>query len=57
MQKKILWIGLVLVLISNLKVHAQYAEQDSTYKRWFVGTSLFVIIGNIADGGNPTLLS
>jgi hypothetical protein len=53
MQKKILWIGLVLVLVSNLKVHAQYAEQDSAYKRWFVGTSLFVIIGNIADGGNP----
>lgn len=53
MQKKILWIGLALVLVSNLKVNAQYVEQDGTYKRWFVGTSLFVIIGNIADGGNP----
>lgn len=53
MQKKILWIGLAFVLVSNLKVQAQYAQQDSTYKKWFIGTSLFVIIGNIADGGNP----
>lgn len=53
MQKKILWIGLALILVSNLKVQAQYSKQDSTYKKWFIGTSLFVIIGNIADGGNP----
>jgi hypothetical protein len=53
MQKKILWIGLVLMLVSNVKVQAQYSKQDSTYKKWFIGTSLFVIIGNIADGGNP----
>jgi hypothetical protein len=53
MQKKILQIGLALVLVSNLKVQAQYSKQDSTYKRWFIGTSLFVIVGNIADGGNP----
>lgn len=53
MQKKFLVIGIALMLVSNLKVQAQYAQQDSTYKKWFIGTSLFVIIGNIADGGNP----
>lgn len=53
MQKRILWIVLTLALVNNLQVKAQYAKQDSTYKRWFIGTSLFVIIGNIADGGNP----
>jgi hypothetical protein len=53
MQKKILWIGLAIMLLSNLKVQAQYAKQESTYKKWFIGTSLFVIIGNLADGGNP----
>ena len=52
MQKKILWIGLVLILASNLQVKAQYAKQDSTYKKWFVGTSLFVIMGNF-DRENP----
>lgn len=52
MQKKILWIALVLVLASNIQVKAQYAKQDSTYKKWFVGTSLFVIMGNF-DRENP----
>lgn len=52
MQKKILWIGLILVLANSLQVKAQYAKQDSTYKRWFVGTSLFVLLGNL-DKENP----
>jgi len=51
MQKKILWIGLVLVLTSTLQVNAQYAKTDSTYKRWFVGSSLF-LVGNL-DRVNP----
>ncbi|MCU0325512.1 MAG: hypothetical protein MUF45_09715 [Spirosomaceae bacterium] len=52
MQKKILGIGLALILVSGLKVNAQYEKQDSTYKRWFVGTSLFVLLGNF-DKENP----
>lgn len=52
MQKKIFWIGLAFVLASSLKVNAQYAKTDTTYKRWFVGTSLFVIMGNF-DKENP----
>jgi hypothetical protein len=52
MQKKILRIVLALMLVSNLQVNAQYAKQDSTYKKWFVGTSLFVIMGNF-DTDNP----
>jgi len=52
MQKKILWIGLVLVLKSSLQVNAQYAKTDSTYKRWFVGSSLF-LLGNLATTNRP----
>lgn len=52
MKKKILWFGLALVLASNLQVNAQYDKQDSTYKRWFVGSSLFVLLGNL-DTKNP----
>ncbi len=52
MQKKIFWIGLAFVLVSSLQVNAQYAKTDSTYKRWFVGTSLFVLLGNL-DQENP----
>ena len=52
MQKKILWIGLAFILVSRLQVNAQYAKTDSTYKRWFIGTSLFVFLGNL-DKENP----
>jgi len=53
MQKKILWIGLALVLASSLQVNAQYAKQDSTYKKYFVG-STFLMLGNfIPDDPNP----
>ncbi len=51
MQKKILWIGIALVLASSLQVNAQYAKQDSTYKRYFVGSTLF-LLGNL-DHVNP----
>lgn len=36
----------------SLKVQAQYDQTDSTYRRWFVGTSLFVFLGNL-DQENP----
>lgn len=52
MKKQILWIVLALMLASNLQVNAQYNKQDSTYKRWFVGSSLFVLLGNL-DTKNP----
>ena len=52
MQKYILWIGLALVLASSLRVNAQYVRQDSTYKRWFVGSTLF-LLGNLATTNTP----
>lgn len=52
MQKKILQISLALMLVSTLQVNAQYYKQDSAHKKWFVGTSLFVLFGNL-DKENP----
>lgn len=52
MQKKILWLALILFMSNVLQLKAQYDETDSTYKRWFVGTSLFVFLGNL-DTENP----
>lgn len=52
MQKKISWIIIALLLTSFIQVKAQYAKTDSTYKRWFIGTSLFVLLGNL-DKENP----
>jgi len=56
MQKRILFIGLALVLASSLQVSAQYAKTDSTYKRWFVGTSLFVLLGNFDKEKPPNFV-
>lgn len=53
MQKKFLMVNLILMMTSTLHIKAQYYGNESEYKKYFVGTSLFVIIGNIADGGNP----
>ena len=53
MQKKFLIIGLVSLLAARLNVNAQHSKQDSTYKKWFVGSS-FLRLGNfIPDDPNP----
>ncbi|MEJ5995937.1 hypothetical protein WG904_16025 [Pedobacter sp. Du54] len=52
MQKKVLLTVIVTMLASSLQVNAQYAKTDSTYNRWFIGTSLFVLFGNF-DRENP----
>jgi hypothetical protein len=52
MQKKILWIGLAFVLGSSLQGNAQNAKQDSTYKKWYVGSS-FLMFGNFSKTNNP----
>ncbi|MDI9257920.1 hypothetical protein [Flavobacterium sedimenticola] len=51
MQKRILWIGLAIVLANSLQVNAQYDNQDLSNKRWFVGSTLF-LLGNF-DEVNP----
>lgn len=52
MQKKILLILISLLLANSLKLKAQYEIGDTSYKKWFVGTSLFVFLGNL-DKENP----
>lgn len=52
MQKKILWMALAFFLASSLQVNAQYAKQETTFKRCFIGSSLFVLLGNL-DKTNP----
>jgi hypothetical protein len=52
MQKKILWIVFVLMMTSALQVNAQYAKTDSTYKKCFVGSTMF-LLGNLAPVNPP----
>lgn len=53
MQKNILWIVLALALASNSQVKAQNATKDSTYKKWFIGSSLYMLGNCIPDDPNP----
>ena len=52
MQKKILWIGLALVLAGSSQVSAQDSKHDSTYKKWFVGSTLY-LFGNFSKVNKP----
>lgn len=52
MQRKILSIGFVLLLVNTHHLNAQYAKTDSTYKRWFVGSTVF-LLGNLATTNKP----
>lgn len=55
MQKKILWVAFVMVLASSLQVNAQYDKQDSTYKKYFVGSTL-LMLGNLDRVNNPAFI-
>ena len=53
MQKKILFIGFVLMMTSTLQVKAQDTVQDSTYKKFYIGSSLFMLGNFIPNDQNP----
>jgi len=52
MQKKILCFALILMMASTLQLKAQYTKQDSIYKKYFVGSSLFML-GNFSTVNKP----
>ena len=52
MQKKILFIGFVLMMAGTLHLKAQYSKTDSTYKRCFIGSTMF-LLGNLASTNPP----
>jgi hypothetical protein len=52
MHKKILFIGYILMMTSTLQLKAQDAQTDSTYKKWYVGSTLY-LLGNFVEKHNP----
>ena len=56
MQKKILWFALILMMAGSLQVKAQYAKQDSTYRKFFVGSTLFMLANLIPDNNKPEMV-
>lgn len=55
MRKRILWIVFGLVWAGSLQVNAQDVKQDSTYKKWFIG-STFLLLGNFDKVNNPEFI-
>jgi hypothetical protein len=51
MQKKILFIGLLLLASSSV-VHAEKNPKDSSYRKWFIGSTLY-LLGNFDPVNNP----
>jgi len=52
MRKKILSIVLVLFLANSFQLKAQYPKKDTTYKKCFVGSTLF-LLGNFSSINRP----
>ncbi len=52
MQKNILRIALALILASSLQVIAQDIKHDKTYKKWYIGSSLYVLGNFIPNDKN-----
>lgn len=53
MQKKILWMGLILA--SSLLVKAQYNKEDSTFRKHFIGSTMF-LLGNFSSVNKPDFI-
>ncbi|WP_345785819.1 hypothetical protein [Gemmatimonas sp.] len=49
-------LALTLALASALPLRAQYPAQDSTYKKFFVGSTLFMLANLVPDNNPPEML-
>lgn len=52
MQNKILTLVLVLILANIFQLKAQYAKQDTIYRKCFIGSTLFML-GNFNSKNRP----
>lgn len=52
MRKRVFLIGFVAMMTSAMIVKAQPAKKDSTFRRWYVGSSL-LMLGNLDPTNNP----
>lgn len=51
-MKKFFLILFLVFFCSQYVLQAQYTKQDSSYKRWFIGSTLF-LLGNLAKTNPP----
>lgn len=53
---KTLWVALAMLLATPQHVRAQYARDDSTFKRYFVGSTLFMLANLVPDNNPPGMV-
>jgi hypothetical protein len=53
---KVLLLVLTVMMARPLPVSAQYAKHDSTYKRFFVGSTLFMVANLVPDDNPPEMV-
>lgn len=56
MHKKIVWFTLTLLMVNTLHVKAQYISEVNTYKKYFVGSTLFIFSNFIPDNNPPSMV-
>jgi hypothetical protein len=56
MQKRFLWFALILMMVSTLQGKAQYSKQDSTYRKYFIGSTLFMLANLLPDNNKPEMV-
>ncbi len=52
MQSKILTLGFIFMLTISTHLHAQYDQEDSTFKKCFIGSTFFML-GNLLPENKP----
>ena len=52
MQKKLIWVSLILVWVNSLQVNAQDEKTGNSNRKWFIGSTL-LLLGNLDDTNNP----
>jgi hypothetical protein len=56
MQRHTALFALTLLMASPQRISAQYSTQDSTYKKYFVGSTLFMLANVVPDNNPPKML-
>ena len=52
MRRRLIVLSVLLALASSLPLKAQYAQQDTTYRKCFIGSTFFML-GNFSESNNP----
>ncbi len=56
MRKTKVHCAIVLLMASTLQLEAQYSTQDTTYKKYFVGSTLFMLANAVPDNNPPEMV-